>query len=60
MFQFAELAEVMRTRGDNLLIQILNKVRVGNVDEGVDTILKERFISPNHPSFPTDALHFFA
>ena len=27
--------------------------------KALDAILKERFISPNHPSFPTDALHFF-
>ena len=60
IFQFAELTEVMRQRGDNLLIHILNKIRVGSIDESVDAILKERFISQNHPSFPTDALHFFA
>ena len=28
--------------------------------KALDAILKERFISPNYPSFPTDALHFFA
>ena len=60
MFQFAELTEVMRQRSDNLLIHILHKIRVGNVEESVDAILKESFISPHHPSFPTDALHFFA
>ena len=32
---------------------------MGNVGESIDAILKEWFISPNHPSFPTDALHFF-
>ena len=45
MFQSAELTEVMRGRGDNLLIHKLNKIRVDNVDESV-VILKERFISP--------------
>ena len=24
-----------------------------------NVVLKERFIRPNYPSFPTDALHFF-
>ena len=46
--------------GDNLLIHILNKIRVGNVDKSVDTILKERFISSYYLSFLIDALNFFA
>ena len=45
IFQFAELTEVMRQKGDNLLIHILNKIRVVNIDESVDAILKERFMS---------------
>ena len=44
MFQFAELTEVMRQRGENLLIHILNKIFMGNVNESFDAILKERFI----------------
>ena len=60
MFQFPEITEVMRQRGYNLLIHILNKIRVGNIDESADAILKEQFMSQNHLSFPTDALHFSA
>ena len=60
MFQFAEITEVMRQRSDNLLIHILNKILMGDVYERVDAILKEQFITPNHLSFPTDAIHFFA
>ena len=45
IFQFAELTKVMRQKGDNLLIHILNKIRVVNIDESVDAILKERFMS---------------
>ena len=45
VFQFAELTEVMRQKGDNLLIHILHKIRVVNIDESVDAILKERFMS---------------
>ena len=59
IFQFAELTEVIRHSGDNLLIHILNKIRACEVDESVDVVLKERFINPNYPSFPTEALHFF-
>ena len=60
MFQFPELSEVIGQRGDSLLIHILNKTRVDDVDEAVYVILKEQFISPNYSSFPTDALHFFS
>ena len=35
MFQFAELTKVMRERGDTKLIDLLNKIQVGNVDEDV-------------------------
>ena len=33
MFEFAELTEVMRQRGATKFIDLLNKIRVGNVDE---------------------------
>ena len=35
MFQFAELTEVIRQRGDNLLIHTLNKICLGNVNESL-------------------------
>ena len=60
MFQFAEITEVMRQRGDNLLIRILKKILMSDVYKGVDAILNEQFITPDHLSFPTDALHFLA
>ena len=60
IFQFVELTEVMRQKGENLLIHILNKIRVANISKSVDAILKEQSMSQNHSSFPTDALHFFA
>ena len=41
--------EVLRQRGVNLLIHALSKICVGDVDESVNAILKEQFISPNHP-----------
>ena len=44
MFQFAELTEVMKQRGDTKFIDLLNKIRVGNVDEDVQKQIRERFI----------------
>ena len=49
MFRFAVVMEVLRQRGVNLLIHALSKICVGDVDESVNAILKEQFISPNHP-----------
>ena len=42
MFQFAELTEIMRQREDAKFIDLLNKIRVGNVD--VQKQIRERFI----------------
>ena len=33
MLQFAELTEVMRQRGGTKFIDLLNKIRVGNLDK---------------------------
>ena len=44
MSQFAELTEVMRQRGDAKSIDLLNKIRVGNIDEDVQKQIRERFI----------------
>ena len=44
MFQLAELTEVMRQRGEAKSIDLLNKIRVGNIDEDVQKQIRERFI----------------
>ena len=60
MFCMAELTEVMRQREDFQFIQIINKIREGNCDEEVETILKSRFFSQPSDQFPKNALHVFA
>ena len=60
MFQMAELDEVMRQKGDNILIDLLNKVRIGELDVDSENILKSRFINQNDPNYPIDAIHIFA
>ena len=44
MIQFSELTEVMRKRGDAKFIDLLYKIRVGNIDEDVQKQIRERLI----------------
>ena len=60
MSRMVELTEVMRQREDLEFIQILNKIREGNCDEEVETILKSRLFSQPSDQFPKNALHVFA
>ena len=43
MYQFAEFTEVMRPRGDTKIIDLLNKIQIGNADEDVQKQIRERF-----------------
>ena len=58
VFQFAELTEVMRQRGDAKFIELLNKIRVGNID--VQKQISERFIEESYINYPENALHMYA
>ena len=60
MFSLIELTEVMRQKDDLDFIQLLNKIRVGNVDEDVENKLKSRFIEKTNKVFRHDKLHRFA
>ena len=59
IFKFAELTEVMTQRGDMEFIEFLNKIRVGNLDESVQTCLKAIFVKENDVNYPRNALHIF-
>ena len=37
--QMVEVTEVMRQRGDHDFIRVINKIRVGNIDEDVENTL---------------------
>ena len=38
---------------------MLNKVRVGNIDDDVERLLKTRFIRQSDENYPKDALHMY-
>ena len=58
MFEMAELTEVMRQRGDNDFVDLLNQVRVANVNADQVDILLSRVIAAGME--PADALHIYA
>ena len=59
-FKVAELTEVMRQREDTTLIDLLSKIKIGYIDDSVESILKKKFIDQNYPNYPDDILHIFA
>ena len=60
LFKMAELTEFLRQMGDTRLIEMLNKIRVGDVDDAVESLLKSRLAVQKKISYPIDSLHLFA
>ena len=60
LFQMAELTVVMRQRGDTRLTEMLNKIRVGDVDDALTSLLKSRLAVQKEISYPIDTLNLFA
>ena len=58
-FKMAELTEVMRQRENYQFINILNKIREGEIDEDVELTLKSRFFIKEEPLYPESAVHIF-
>ena len=59
MFQLADLTEVMRQKGDAEFINLLNKIRIGDIDADVQQKLKGRFVNETADKYPENAVHFF-
>ena len=60
MFKLAELTEVMRQKGDDIFIDLLNNVRAATLNDQDEKLLKSRFVQKNYVDYPTDVLHTFA
>ena len=59
-FQMCELTKVMRQRGDAVLIDLLNNVRVGELTTQDENLLCSKFINETNEMYPLGALHIFA
>ena len=59
-FKIVELTEVMRKQGDYEFISLLNKIRVGAVDDEAEKLLKSRFVAKDDLFYPKRTVHMFA
>lgn len=59
-FEIAELNEVMRQQEDYEFILLLNKIRVGTVDDEAEKLLKSRLVAEDDLLYLKHAAHMFA
>ena len=59
LFKYTELAEVVR-QNEKPFIDLLNKVRVGNIDDDVENLLKARLVHESDENYSKDALQMSA
>ena len=58
-FTLAELDQVMH-HYDEMFVKMLNKIRVVEISQSVEDVIKLRFIDKNDPCYPGNILHIFA
>ena len=58
-FRLAGLDQVMR-QDVEIFVNMLNKIRVGEIDQNIEDVIKLRFIDKNDPCYPGKILHIFA
>ena len=59
LFKMIELIQIMRQKNYQAFIELLNRVRTVTQTEDMK-IIQSRSISPDDPSYPSDALHIWA
>ena len=57
-FRLAEIDQVMR-QDDETFINLLNKIRVGQIDQNKEHVIESRFIDKYDTSYPGNVLHIF-
>ncbi|XP_066921397.1 uncharacterized protein [Clytia hemisphaerica] len=55
-----ELDEIMRQKDDSDFIDLLNNVRVGELNSNDESMIRSRLITREHPDYPIESLHLFA
>ena len=58
-FRLAEFDQVMR-QDDEILINLLYKIRVGQIDQNTEDVIKSRFIDKDYTSYSGNILDTFA
>ena len=58
LFKHAEITEVIRQ--NYLFVDLLNTIRVGNIDDDVEKLLKARLIHKSDENFPKDPVQMYA
>ena len=60
LFRIAELHEVMRQKGDTALIDLLNKIRISDINRDDEYFLKYKFVKLEDENYPHHAIHIWA
>ena len=50
----------MRQKGNTILIDLLNKVRIADINRDYENLLKYKFVKPKDENYPHHAIHMWA
>ena len=49
----------MRQKGDTTFIDLLNKVRIADINRDDENLLKSKFVKPEGENYPRQAIHIW-